>query len=545
MKLLLFITSFFLSFAVFSQTNIQLVKAFPLGGSTANIGILNNKMFLRGISPGFGEELFVSDGTTTGTTLLKDLQVGSGSGAPEKFFNALGKLFFTARPNNLSDTYLYVTDGTAIGTYTLIQVYGTSHPIYGKEMGGKFYFRNSTTTNGSELWVTDGTVAGTMIVKDIRAGVNDSDPNSFQVLNNKLYFSADDGVNGIELWGSDGTSTGTTMVKNINPSGSSSIVDIIVYNSKLYFGAGNPNLLYESDGTLAGTVLLSNMGPSGSGNPSNFILFNNKIYFTGNHNTFGGELFQSDGTAAGTTLTADINSGIGSSVSYKTGMLAVGNKLYFSAQTPTFGEELYVYSATTNSVTLVKDVNVGIGIGFKSFIDNYLSINTIGLNNNMVNVGSNVVFVAHENYSPDKNIWITDGTPAGSSKIVFAGATQMPELTYLTVFNNEVYFFGSYTGTNNLYKLTGLSVGINENETQTTNFSIYPNPTNELVNIKLEEINNSHATFTITDFLGKIVVSKSMTENNVQFDVSSFAKGIYFITVKSDNKVSTQKLIIQ
>jgi ELWxxDGT repeat protein len=272
MKKLLIIIPIFLSFTLFAQPSIQLVKSFPFGGSTANIGILNNKMIFRGISQGFGEELFISDGTTAGTNLLVELQPGSGGSKPEKFFNALGKLFFIAQPVT-SNPYLYVTDGTAIGTNTIIQVYGTSHPIYGKEMNGKFYFRNFRSTTGSELWVTDGTAAGTMIVKDIRTGVNDSDPTSIQVLNNKLYFKADDGVNGTELWESDGTSAGTNMVKDINPgAGYSSIEDIVVYNGKLYFSAGNSSGFYESDGTAAGTNLVNAVNPSFITHPLNFIL---------------------------------------------------------------------------------------------------------------------------------------------------------------------------------------------------------------------------------------------------------------------------------
>jgi Secretion system C-terminal sorting domain len=93
--------------------------------------------------------------------------------------------------------------------------------------------------------------------------------------------------------------------------------------------------------------------------------------------------------------------------------------------------------------------------------------------------------------------------------------------------------------------------GINEvNKTQ-NNFLIYPNPSNGILNVKLNEElvaersrSNDATTITITDVLGKVQLSKLITENNTQLDVSTFAKGIYFITVKTGDKMSTQKLII-
>ena len=41
-------------------------------------------------------------------------------------------------------------------------------------------------------------------LKDINAGVNNSDINSFASIGNKLMFSANNGIHGNELWVSDG-----------------------------------------------------------------------------------------------------------------------------------------------------------------------------------------------------------------------------------------------------------------------------------------------------------------------------------------------------
>jgi ELWxxDGT repeat protein len=68
--------------------------------------------------------LWQSDGTSAGTTLVKDIRSGSGGSNPISLTNVNGTLFFQAN------------DGV----------------------------------NGVELWQSDGTSAGTTLVKDIRSG---------------------------------------------------------------------------------------------------------------------------------------------------------------------------------------------------------------------------------------------------------------------------------------------------------------------------------------------------------------------------------------
>jgi ELWxxDGT repeat protein len=118
-----------------------------------------------------GAELWKSDGTAAGTTLVKDINSGNSSADPIRLTNVNGTLVFTAN------------DGT----------------------------------HGSELWKSDGTAAGTTLVKDIVSyGLIGSDPSSLTNVNGTLVFTAED-VNGRELWRSDGTAAGTTLVKDIYP----------------------------------------------------------------------------------------------------------------------------------------------------------------------------------------------------------------------------------------------------------------------------------------------------------------------------------------
>lgn len=81
-------------------------------------------------------------------------------------------------------------------------------------------------------------------------------------------------------------------------------------------------------------------------------------------------------------------------------------------------------------------------------------------------------------------------------------------------------------------------VGMEELENQ--DFSIYPNPTNGIINIHIP--NEKAAFYSIIDLHGKILLSGKIESGKI--DVSSFANGMYFIEIKNkDGKVSSKKFI--
>jgi hypothetical protein len=72
---------------------------------------------------------------------------------------------------------------------------------------------------------------------------------------------------------------------------------------------------------------------------------------------------------------------------------------------------------------------------------------------------------------------------------------------------------------------------------------VYPNPASGVVNIQLQ---NNQSSIQITDASGRVVMPATVVPAAFySLDVSAFAKGLYFITVKSENGTSTKPLTIQ
>lgn len=72
--------------------------------------------------------------------------------------------------------------------------------------------------------------------------------------------------------------------------------------------------------------------------------------------------------------------------------------------------------------------------------------------------------------------------------------------------------------------------------------SIYPNPTNGIVNINMNE--NSDISIIISDVLGKIVKEK-IINSNTTLDLSNLEKGVYFIESSNGENTQTQQLIVE
>jgi PKD repeat protein len=78
------------------------------------------------------------------------------------------------------------------------------------------------------------------------------------------------------------------------------------------------------------------------------------------------------------------------------------------------------------------------------------------------------------------------------------------------------------------------------------NIKIYPNPTNDILNIELNLDKKSKVQFQIFDAVGKLVLTTSNQSFNTQsttLDLSNLPLGIYFLQVRIDENVVTKKVV--
>ena len=90
------------------------------------------------------------------------------------------------------------------------------------------------------------------------------------------------------------------------------------------------------------------------------------------------------------------------------------------------------------------------------------------------------------------------------------------------------------------------TVGI-EQQLAFKNIDIFPNPSENVFNLLVQDEYVGETTFSVTDELGRVVFTeKMMKENedlNAKIDLSNVSNGIYFIKVQSDQKTTTKKVV--
>ena len=101
------------------------------------------------------------------------------------------------------------------------------------------------------------------------------------------------------------------------------------------------------------------------------------------------------------------------------------------------------------------------------------------------------------------------------------------------------------TLTNNVYSYTPTVTSIESQKNLTPDvfvlLQIYPNPTNDLLTIETDQFD--HYSINITTLNGQQILIGAMEGTSHQIDLSPFQGGVYFITIRSKDFVSTRKII--
>ncbi len=567
--------------------------------------------------------------TSNDATLLKDLVVGSNSGNPTFFSKVNNLVYFTADSLTYGIPYttnLYKSDGTPQGTvkitnlslgsrvtsYTVTEDGTAFYTIIGSSpypelwkiasnstiatklhtfsnirssfdytlqryytlvaAGKTVYFgaNDNTTSVGMELWKSDGTVAGTVVVKDINAGSNSSDPQYFTayngsvyftandgtdvafwksdgtdtgtfkmklltgvstsptVFNNLLYFTANDGTAGSELWRTDGTITGTVLVKDINAGATSSYPNSFTdVNGTLFFFAYNAGLapqLWKTDGTSEGTVWIKDIDTAYA-NIGNATLAGGKFFFT-----VWGKIWASDGTSNGTGTVLDDNGNIASVNYYLKGN---GNHIYFTSYTYQYGYELWSADAT-QIVLPVSLISFNASLQNKDIIAKWQTATEI--NTAYFNIQRSTDGVHFTNAGKV--------TAKGNSNTT--QSYSFPDVNIADAVSVKTIYYRLQTVDKD-GKISLSNVAPVNLNWKNVVMIIHPNPAKDIIKVRLNN-DSGNAIIELYDINGKKIKSQQQTVqsgNEILLNISSLQAGVYVVKTNLNGKILQQKFVKQ
>ena len=400
--------------------------------SPSHFVIVGDKLFFTATDGVHGTEIWQSDGTDAGTFMIRDIRPGpasAGLGAlpPAELtdggFNPLfgDRVFFSA--NDGTHGYeLWLTNGSESQTSLVKDIIPGPDPSFPSQLtnvNGTLFFAAGTVGFGQEveLWMSDGTDAGTVPVKDI-SPEGGSFPDDLTSFNGVLIFSASQQVGGNSLgrtlWISDGTDAGTKQISNVEPSTLGNGPRMQQAGGLLFF-AGNDHALgfelWKTNGTEAGTALVADIrgGPAGAFDdmtPS-FTNLGSTVYFLADDGVHGRELWASNGTAAG--MVKDINPGSASiGLSFNPSpLVAAGGKVFFFADDGVHGRELWNSDGTEAGTVMVKDITPGSASSAPPDPSTPFSL---------IGVGGTVYFGVND--AGGSSLWKSDGSEAGTVKVI-------------------------------------------------------------------------------------------------------------------------------
>lgn len=404
-----------------AQAQVHLVKDIntkPQSSYWNSTGVrAGNIFYFTAYTNEYGVELWRSDGTASGTTLIKDINAGSKDSSPQRLTVLNNIVYFTA-DDGMHGTELWRSDGTAAGTYLLKETEEGSDAsvILGMVATNSYVYFHIHNNNRSYLWKTDGSETTPVIdmgyIQNL-TGAGDA-----------VYFSGD-GSGEAELWRSEGTEETTGIVSDVSGSNVNSGPGNLTYvNGILYFTSYTTAAgveLWKTDGTYEGTEIVANiMDGSGSSSPSNLTVSGNKLYFIADHLTYGRELWVTDGTA--TSLVKNISDAVQSTEFGE--MIGANGSLYFVAKN-FLGSELWFTNGTAEGTYTVANIAGGSA-----------SSNPSGFT-----ATTDFLFFRADDNERGVELWKSDGTTEGTTivKDIYEGDSSNPQ--GLFSLNDNVYFW--------------------------------------------------------------------------------------------------------
>jgi trimeric autotransporter adhesin len=534
---------------ILKDINIHATEDGSPGGFYWNdMAPLGKSLFFGAYTPRLGRELFQSDGTKSGTSLVKDINTALRKSAICRWFLTTKKhvyfYLWTYEPGYKNLEGIYKTDGTDKGTAKVADLNTGALVSYNvADNGIVYYITYDYNTSGYTLFRSDGTEAGMYHLAD-----NLYYNLAVVIKNNDAYFIAGTTETGYELWKSDGSKAGTKMVKDIYVGAPSSYpYSLFEYKGNIYFGAYDGVAPYatfwKTDGTEKGTVKVKELAPGYNSlfyeNSYAFSVLNNTLYFAAfDHNSspyLGYQLWKTDGTSAGTKLVKNINPQATANPQH---MVNVDKQLFFIAYDQSNKYNLWVSDGTNAGTRLVKDIGPG---------EDWYDISRL------VTAGG-LLFFLKNRYRGNPQLWSSDGTAENTQPVALDKITYISNIASA---KNKIFVMGySYQYGHELYASDVKENAQRRNSVELREIpqlitdapfalKLFPNPAKSVATVLLNE-KKANVSITITDISGKTVWQRGyVSVNRISLPMDQLSTGLYTVTVKDALTTKTIKLVKQ
>lgn len=157
------------------------------------------------------------------------------------------------------------------------------------------------------------------------------------------------------------------------------------------------------------------------------------------------------------------------------------------------------------------------------------------------NIATNL-FNDNSTFSTGYFQWTKNDIPVGTNPYTYIDSTLNNGDVIKCILTLQDYSYCVVDGSqisNSIVFTVGV-LGLNENSTNENSFKIYPNPSNNILNLNSKETILSTE---ITDSNGRTILSSSQNSNEVILNIESLQSGMYLLKVTRENGTTTQKII--
>lgn len=146
-------------------------------------------------------------------------------------------------------------------------------------------------------------------------------------------------------------------------------------------------------------------------------------------------------------------------------------------------------------------------------------------------------------------LWGHNGGEDGVSTDMYLDPTNNIGICVLTNGEGDGLFIcdGLYDYARTLSSNNGIEVGCQSSlieEARVSQPYIYPNPAVEILNIVVTSKNIGNS-YIVTDNVGKLIIQSTLTKENTRLDISSYPKGVYFISIQGNDKNNSIRFMIE